>query len=62
MRTLALLFVVAVSGCGMEESEPVSCTGVRPMVCHCVFSCISTKEQVIVEGDGFCEPLCYDPS
>lgn len=56
MRFLPLLFLI-----GCAPPEPVECSGVRPMVCECVTSCVSTSEQVIVTTDGTCEPTCWSP-
>ncbi len=63
MKTFILAVVVLFVGCGPElNRNAVACTGVRPMKCDCVVSCITTSEQVLVTVDepASCEATCYN--
>lgn len=58
-----LLLAVIALGCG--EVQPVKCKVTsesysQNIYCHCVYECETTRNEVKVTSDGFCNPLCEE--
>ena len=63
MRQLVIAVALVLSGCFVAPTDPVTCTGTRPMVCDCADSCISSRDDVLVTADPSCTgvTVCWTP-